>query len=674
MRLWIGIILVAAAALAGRAETIVTFQAGVAPLADYTRCVDTTLASLSPGESFGEHPFLALAAQSSPSYVLLKFDLADYIPLTATVTRAVLTLTPKVYTGLDRNTRWYRVSADWQENECTWEVTASGVPWSQPGGAAFVTAQSTAVEAGAGAHAWDVTAIAQAWVKQPVTNFGAVLRPGNEAADCECWYYSSETELKDYRPRLVVVFRTKEEIDETARVAAEALKKVQEQNVKDEMVRKKEEKKIRQSATVRPGAPWVVCELKPVAYKQMSDAGDLPLYVRQAAAGGIGGLHRMEADPGSSGTIAKSGNAYSMHNAFRPEGGKESGMIVRFKATAQCAVDVNNDGDYGESEQFKIVRNTAGPITVQEVHSSTNPDKVNAPYTFFVYARHNDSGATDYWGTRHGGYLVGAFQGKEIRVTDNSEDWTFNTFGRDMINIGGQDLFLNRYMEIGGQWWKVDLPTTGEFIAFAKAGDLKDVPPAVVVVNMSDFNGGTNKFAPTYALLNRIDKGFEATYRTDPQNLILKIPAGQYKLLCGEVAASGRKEVLQINGSSMNAIDLVNRKEYTLKWGLPLAITAGFVRQGTTISLAPESPLLVVGVEGAAYSLADGKRIMTNAPQVEFFINGVSECKRNLQFDTDTKGSGFLAFKTSLKQDAKYRIVISAKTTLFGEIRGEMER
>ena len=163
----LGLILAAAGL---HAEKTMAFQTGVSPLNDYGKCTDTFIASLYQQVPFGENRHVAIAGQGSPSYGLLRFDLADYIPLSATVKQATLKMYPKLYTGIERDMRWYVIAAKWKENECTWEVASSGVTWSGPGGDVYVTQRSGSLDAGKEVHTWDLTDIVQAWVKFPDRN------------------------------------------------------------------------------------------------------------------------------------------------------------------------------------------------------------------------------------------------------------------------------------------------------------------------------------------------------------------------------------------------------------------------------------------------------------------------------------------------------------------------
>ncbi|MDP6358412.1 MAG: DNRLRE domain-containing protein, partial [Planctomycetota bacterium] len=52
---------------------------------------------------------------------------------------------------------------------------------------------------------WDVTAAAQAWVQNPVQNFGLLLKLAGKA-QTECRFHSAEYNDPVYRPRLVIAY------------------------------------------------------------------------------------------------------------------------------------------------------------------------------------------------------------------------------------------------------------------------------------------------------------------------------------------------------------------------------------------------------------------------------------------------------------------------------------
>ncbi len=195
----------------GAFESIPTFQNGVA---GYTGCTDSYMSAGAPTTNYGTNTKLfacGYADQGAGNRIrpILKFDVSS-IPTSTTISSATLFVysydTAQVrgsfnFYGL------YPVTRSWTESQVTWNIAATGINWTTPGGDyTATTADATAYkQASAGVwYAFDVTGRVQGWVTTPAGNYGWVLKVTDENQHNQDYFTSSNNTDTIHRPRLVV--------------------------------------------------------------------------------------------------------------------------------------------------------------------------------------------------------------------------------------------------------------------------------------------------------------------------------------------------------------------------------------------------------------------------------------------------------------------------------------
>jgi hypothetical protein len=156
---------------------------------------------------------------------LIAFDIAAAIPAGSTIVSAQLVLQMTQTASGPQTVSLFRVVSSWSEGpsfsgggqgvpaqpgDCTWKYRLyPDVLWSTQGGDFVATASASLVVNQTASYAWSSTGMrndVQAWLDQPLTNFGWLLR-GNEAVQKTVKKFASRESLSpDFRPRLVVVF------------------------------------------------------------------------------------------------------------------------------------------------------------------------------------------------------------------------------------------------------------------------------------------------------------------------------------------------------------------------------------------------------------------------------------------------------------------------------------
>ncbi len=166
---------------------------------------------------------------------LMKFDIASTIPAGSTITAVSLRLQcMQSPNSTNRSCSLYRVLADWGEGisvasggggggdvagpgDATWHsrfhqtLTDPSVPWTTPGGDYTGVSSATTTVAGMNtAYTWGTTAQmvadAQAWLDNPATNFGWMLRGVETSSQTARKFATREEATATFRPKLTVTF------------------------------------------------------------------------------------------------------------------------------------------------------------------------------------------------------------------------------------------------------------------------------------------------------------------------------------------------------------------------------------------------------------------------------------------------------------------------------------
>ncbi|MCS7039905.1 MAG: DNRLRE domain-containing protein, partial [Caldilineales bacterium] len=178
----------------------------------YDGLADSYLSAWAPTENYANLDRLALR-QPDIMAPVLRFRL-DGLPAQARIVEARLSLW--VLSRSNDNpatTGAYPLHRPWRADQVTWQQATADVPWTQPGangipadrGAVPLSVQ-TVTETGRW-YDWDLTPLAQAWVADPTTNHGVILK----ALDVPRVLYTfaaAEYPNPAARPRLLIRYWT----------------------------------------------------------------------------------------------------------------------------------------------------------------------------------------------------------------------------------------------------------------------------------------------------------------------------------------------------------------------------------------------------------------------------------------------------------------------------------
>jgi len=184
--------------------------------------------SLSNGIGTGFFAGRTAQATNSIRRGLVWFDVAAALPAGATISAVQLKLTMSQTSSGAMSVAVHRVSADWgegasdagpaggsgapaQAGDATWlHRVYPGTLWASPGGDFAPVASATRAVDAAGDYVWDSTpglvADVQAWLDQPASNHGWLLRGDEAAAQTVKKFESRESTDPLFRPALTIEY------------------------------------------------------------------------------------------------------------------------------------------------------------------------------------------------------------------------------------------------------------------------------------------------------------------------------------------------------------------------------------------------------------------------------------------------------------------------------------
>jgi len=208
--LWLAIAMMAPGveprALAGSATNSVVLQEGQA---GYTGTTDVYIDLWTPDQNWGGSDWLMVTATEGRAG-LMRFDLAGYVPQGSTVTAATLELYATNRTrALSERVSVYRVLRPWVEREATWNRAAVGSWWGGAGCSSSTDREQTPADTLTVSqlgqwYRFNVTGMVQAWVNDPASNHGLLVKGVNDGLPIEYMFFTSESGMAGDRPILRV--------------------------------------------------------------------------------------------------------------------------------------------------------------------------------------------------------------------------------------------------------------------------------------------------------------------------------------------------------------------------------------------------------------------------------------------------------------------------------------
>jgi hypothetical protein len=201
--------LVSVARLGGMEQISVTLQSdGI----NYDGTVDTYISNWSPETNYGNGDRMIVRSndQMAP---LLRFDLDD-IPAGAPVSKAYLELFVRHRSNASNwlDAEVYAMQRNWIEDQATWNLATSSVPWSQPGAnditsdRSIVPLDSQRLDQELVWERFEVTEIVDEWVGGQVANEGLIVKSAASSGGIAYDFYTREASDIELRPRLVLTY------------------------------------------------------------------------------------------------------------------------------------------------------------------------------------------------------------------------------------------------------------------------------------------------------------------------------------------------------------------------------------------------------------------------------------------------------------------------------------
>ncbi|NLE76976.1 MAG: DNRLRE domain-containing protein [Chloroflexi bacterium] len=177
----------------------------------YSGVADAYIHEWYPSIPFGDNDRLVARSYDHAS-ILLRFDLSG-IPTNAQLASADLQLFALDRTNLGAmHINAYPMSRTWSEATTTWLLSATGSAWTAPGARAsgfdYADALGDRVHVDSTGQwfRWNVRDMTQAWVANPASNYGLILKgiPGDGEAQVEYGFRAAEGSNATQRPKLIV--------------------------------------------------------------------------------------------------------------------------------------------------------------------------------------------------------------------------------------------------------------------------------------------------------------------------------------------------------------------------------------------------------------------------------------------------------------------------------------
>ena len=178
-------------------------------LNSYTGCIDTYIDETSTNYAGSTRMTICGYNTGNRQRGLVRFDLTSLASMN--ITSATLCLWAYDQGQSKGSTSFYGVypfSHDWTATAANWTNSASGTPWSTPGGDFGETADATAAKIAPASvpawYNWDVTARVQSWLAGSSTNYGWMVKCVDETLSLQDRLYQTETSDATHRPKLVI--------------------------------------------------------------------------------------------------------------------------------------------------------------------------------------------------------------------------------------------------------------------------------------------------------------------------------------------------------------------------------------------------------------------------------------------------------------------------------------
>ena len=189
----------------GETTVTVTGAYGIPVTATYKATADTFIFKGQPTQNFGSWAFQYMGL-GDLYRGLVKFDVSDINPAYPVDKAVVSVYVDVLKNGQEGHLSGSGLTTGWAENTATWKV-----PWTTAGGDFAATEAGSTHIMKADEGSWkevDITALVQAWVADPTSNRGVILRLLNATNNNTILRTSTNNYwYPDYGAKLIVTYR-----------------------------------------------------------------------------------------------------------------------------------------------------------------------------------------------------------------------------------------------------------------------------------------------------------------------------------------------------------------------------------------------------------------------------------------------------------------------------------
>jgi len=230
---------------------------------------------------------------------------------------------------------------------------------------------------------------------------------------------------------------------------------------------------------------------------------------------------------------------------------------------ARLRVDLDGNGEYEA-----LVEGEDGFVTL----TGTSPQGSALEYSVRLVQRKGQP-----WQYSCGGAMVGAIGDTKLQFIDQNLNGSFADYGEDALIVGHDRAasLLSHVVSIEGQLYTIDVAADGSnfsYTAFEGAAGTLDV-----------CSGFESKAKLESAIVVSADKNYSFSLAKAKDGL--RVPAGDYKLLYGQLVLGDSKATVRTGRAKIFAVAANARQ--SVAWGGPVNAEFAFKREGSSVSFTP---------------------------------------------------------------------------------------
>jgi hypothetical protein len=247
----------------------------------------------------------------------------------------------------------------------------------------------------------------------------------------------------------------------------------------------------------------------------------------------------------------------------RASGDKPAERFAAQIEGARLRIDLDGNGEYEA-----LVEGEDGFVTL----TGTSPQGSPLNYSVRLVQRKGQP-----WQYSCGGAMVGAIGDTKLQFIDQNLNGSFADYGEDALIVGHDRAasLLSHVVSIDGVLYTIDVAADGSNFSYAAFDG-----PAGTLDVCSQFE---SKAKLESAIVVSADKNYSFSLAKAKDGL--RVPAGDYKLLCGQLALGDSKASVRTGRAKALSVPANGRQ--SVAWGGPVSAEFAFKREGSNVSFTP---------------------------------------------------------------------------------------